>query len=69
MNSSGMHASFVSFISPNCLYFERLIYPLFNCRSIDCFRLGWPMRADADFFCLSIEQLREKNGVSIFLDL
>ncbi|XP_019152063.1 PREDICTED: callose synthase 3 [Ipomoea nil] len=21
--------------------------------SVDCFRLGWPMRADADFFCLS----------------
>ncbi|XVF47535.1 hypothetical protein PTKIN_Ptkin03bG0116700 [Pterospermum kingtungense] len=30
--------------------------------SVDCFRLGWPMRADADFFCLPIEQLREKNG-------
>ncbi|KAK9283040.1 hypothetical protein L1049_011268 [Liquidambar formosana] len=26
--------------------------------SVDCFRLGWPMRADADFFCLSPEQLR-----------
>ncbi|KAJ6704704.1 LYST-INTERACTING PROTEIN LIP5 DOPAMINE RESPONSIVE PROTEIN DRG-1 [Salix purpurea] len=24
--------------------------------SVDCFRLGWPMRADADFFCLSSEQ-------------
>ncbi|KAF9686475.1 hypothetical protein SADUNF_Sadunf03G0162400 [Salix dunnii] len=24
--------------------------------SVDCFRLGWPMRADADFFCLSYEQ-------------
>lgn len=21
-----------------------------NCRSVDCFKLGWPMRADADFF-------------------
>ncbi|PPS05987.1 hypothetical protein GOBAR_AA14662 [Gossypium barbadense] len=30
--------------------------------SVDCFRLGWPMRADADFFCLPIEQLVEKNG-------
>ncbi|TYJ21863.1 hypothetical protein E1A91_A08G090700v1 [Gossypium mustelinum] len=30
--------------------------------SVDCFRLGWPMRADADFFCLPIEQLNEKNG-------
>ncbi|TYG56862.1 hypothetical protein ES288_D08G098000v1 [Gossypium darwinii] len=29
--------------------------------SVDCFRLGWPMRADADFFCLPIEQI-EKNG-------
>ncbi|KAL7199263.1 hypothetical protein ACSBR2_021531 [Camellia fascicularis] len=31
--------------------------------SVDCFRLGWPMRADADFFCLPTEQHRfEKNG-------
>ncbi|KAL7204078.1 hypothetical protein ACSBR2_017195 [Camellia fascicularis] len=30
---------------------------------VDCFRLGWPMRADADFFCLPTEQHRfEKNG-------
>ncbi|GLU19453.1 hypothetical protein SLE2022_357040 [Rubroshorea leprosula] len=29
--------------------------------SVDCFRLGWPMRADADFFCKPIEQIREKN--------
>ena len=49
--------------------FLEVYLPMFNCRSVDCFRLGWPMRADADFFCLSIEQLREKNGVSIFLDL
>ncbi|XP_042513016.1 callose synthase 3-like [Macadamia integrifolia] len=33
--------------------------------SIDCFRLGWPMRADADFFCQSLDQLRsEKNAES-----
>ncbi|PON83904.1 Glycosyl transferase [Trema orientale] len=25
--------------------------------SVDCFRLGWPMRADADFFCLPHEQV------------
>ncbi|XP_075078332.1 uncharacterized protein LOC107823059 isoform X1 [Nicotiana tabacum] len=32
--------------------------------SADCFRLGWPMRADADFFCLPVEELRaERNGV------
>ncbi|GKV12590.1 hypothetical protein SLEP1_g23715 [Rubroshorea leprosula] len=31
--------------------------------SVDCFRLGWPMRADADFFWwLPIEQNHEKNG-------
>ncbi|KAM7472441.1 hypothetical protein LguiA_010624 [Lonicera macranthoides] len=30
--------------------------------SVDCFRLGWPMRADADFFCHPTKQLRyEKN--------
>ncbi|KDP44404.1 hypothetical protein JCGZ_19419 [Jatropha curcas] len=31
--------------------------------SVDCFRLGWPMRADADFFHLPAEQFRyDKNG-------
>ncbi|GAA0146605.1 hypothetical protein LIER_06520 [Lithospermum erythrorhizon] len=31
--------------------------------SADCFRLGWPMRADADFFCKPFEQSRfEKSG-------
>ncbi|KAE8654482.1 hypothetical protein F3Y22_tig00117048pilonHSYRG00380 [Hibiscus syriacus] len=36
--------------------------------SVDCFRLGWPMRTDADFFCRpdkyedEVEQLIKKNG-------
>ncbi|XP_048324045.2 callose synthase 3 [Ziziphus jujuba] len=31
--------------------------------SVDCFRLGWPMRADADFFCLPTEQSHfDKSG-------
>ncbi|CAN4114063.1 unnamed protein product [Withania somnifera] len=31
--------------------------------SVDCFRLGWPMRADADFFCIpKEEQQTERNG-------
>nr|POE82802.1 callose synthase 3 [Quercus suber] len=30
--------------------------------SVDCFRLGWPMRADADFFCLSTGQNHQNNG-------
>ncbi|KAF5736396.1 callose synthase 2-like [Tripterygium wilfordii] len=29
--------------------------------SVDCFRLGWPMRADADFFCLLPEELLSDN--------
>lgn len=33
--------------------------------SPDCFRLGWPMRADADFFCLPAVQLHfEKKNPS-----
>ncbi|PIA48642.1 hypothetical protein AQUCO_01400908v1 [Aquilegia coerulea] len=33
--------------------------------SVDCFRLGWPMRADSDFFCEPSSQLRlDKNGES-----
>ncbi|KAL2940900.1 Callose synthase 3 [Bienertia sinuspersici] len=31
--------------------------------SVDCFRLGWPMRKEADFFCLPNEKLRQdRNG-------
>ncbi|XP_015054888.1 callose synthase 3-like [Solanum pennellii] len=31
--------------------------------SVDCFRLGWPMRADADFFCLPVDvEQAERNG-------
>lgn len=31
--------------------------------SVDCFRLGWPMRADSDFFCEPSDQLQiDKNG-------
>ena len=29
---------------------EGQIIPILLVRSVDCFRLGWPMRADADFF-------------------
>ncbi|CAN1827742.1 Callose synthase 1 [Linum perenne] len=29
--------------------------------SVDCFRLGWPMRADADFFCLPAEDLQSNR--------
>ncbi|KAK8660982.1 hypothetical protein V6N13_051884 [Hibiscus sabdariffa] len=32
--------------------------------SVDCFRLGWPMRAEADFFPLPVKQLIGKNGLS-----
>nr|QKN22526.1 callose synthase 3 [Urtica dioica subsp. dioica] len=32
--------------------------------SVDCFRLGWPMRADADFFCLLSRQEHESSGDS-----
>ncbi|XP_059461541.1 callose synthase 2-like [Corylus avellana] len=33
--------------------------------SVDCFRLGWPMRADAEFFCQPLEQLRlDKNVIT-----
>ncbi|KAF8395917.1 hypothetical protein HHK36_019872 [Tetracentron sinense] len=36
--------------------------------SVGCFRLGWPMRADADFFCQTLEQLRiDKNGAMIIV--
>ena len=37
-----------------------------NCRSADCFRLGWPMRADADFFWLPVAQRDfENSNVSV----
>ena len=37
---------------------------LLNCRSADCFRLGWPMRADADFFYQPSNLADERNEVS-----
>lgn len=48
------------------LFYVILLLKIFEgFRSVDCFRLGWPMRADADFFCVS-EKSRdfEKSGVS-----
>ncbi|XP_065625501.1 callose synthase 2 isoform X3 [Quercus suber] len=33
--------------------------------SVDCFRLGWPMRADADFFCQPLEKLRADKKVCL----
>ncbi|KAK4419494.1 Callose synthase 3 [Sesamum alatum] len=30
--------------------------------SVDCFRLGWPMRADADFFCKPVDQLQSDRN-------
>ncbi|KAF8099487.1 hypothetical protein N665_0243s0050 [Sinapis alba] len=40
---------------------ERRHYDDFNeyFWSVQCFRLGWPMRADADFFCQTAEELRK----------
>ncbi|KAL0703394.1 hypothetical protein Bca4012_069819 [Brassica carinata] len=35
--------------------------------SIRCFRLGWPMRADADFFCLTAEELRVENSEAMIV--
>lgn len=50
------------------IYIDKLL--LCDCRSVDCFRLGWPMRADADFFCLPDGELRfDKSGVSNVLTL
>ncbi|KAH7854010.1 hypothetical protein Vadar_009076 [Vaccinium darrowii] len=33
--------------------------------SVDCFRLGWPVRADADFFFLPIEQHRLEKTIRV----
>ncbi|CAM0870224.1 unnamed protein product [Alopecurus aequalis] len=33
--------------------------------SADCFRLGWPMRADADFFCQPINPPDERNESTV----
>lgn len=44
--------------------FSSWLNMVLHCRSVDCFRLGWPMRADADFFCQPVGQLNtEKDGV------
>lgn len=35
-------------------------------RSVNCFRLGWPMRAEADFFQQRKTDI-EENGVSFLV--
>ena len=63
MNTSGdFHLLIMSYFF--VIYILSWLILLYNYRSVDCFRLGWPMRADADFFCLSIGQIRQNNGVS-----
>ena len=40
------------------------------CRSVDCFRLGWPMRTDADFFSNpGTLPSKDRNGVRNILPL
>ncbi|KAL0419646.1 UNVERIFIED_CONTAM: Callose synthase 3 [Sesamum radiatum] len=34
--------------------------------SVDCFRLGWPMRADADFFCKHVDQLQSERNEWVY---
>lgn len=65
MNTSGNILSFVFII----FSYIMLTYAfMLNCRSVNCFKLGWPMRADADFFRLPIGQLRaEKSEVKKIL--
>ncbi|KAE9462595.1 hypothetical protein C3L33_05503, partial [Rhododendron williamsianum] len=36
--------------------------------SVDCFRLGWPMRADADFFCLPVDQYEVRVILCLMCD-
>jgi callose synthase len=36
--------------------------------SADCFQLGWPMRADADFFCQPINPPDERNESTVRAD-
>ncbi|GMP41996.1 hypothetical protein CsSME_00011891 [Camellia sinensis var. sinensis] len=46
-------------------FLKKVVTPIYNMIaevSVDCFRLGWPMRADADFFCLPIVQLHANKN-------
>lgn len=65
MNTFGMwFLHFFLCIFHTTWYTTYLSFFLSNCRSVDCFRLGWPMRIDADFFCMSVQQLhQDKVGV------
>lgn len=54
MNTFGINILFFPFPCFFCGF--SILIPVMYCRSVDCFRLGWPMRADADFFCMPSEQ-------------
>ncbi|RZS17388.1 hypothetical protein BHM03_00049529 [Ensete ventricosum] len=50
-------------------FLKKIVTPIYEIiakvlRSVDCFHLGWPMRADADFFCSPQNSRDERNEVS-----
>ncbi|RWW74506.1 hypothetical protein BHE74_00017548 [Ensete ventricosum] len=47
-------------------FLKKIVTPIYEIiakvlRSVDCFHLGWPMRADADFFCSPQNSRDERN--------
>jgi hypothetical protein len=59
MNTFGnCHLLIMSYLLLVIYIFHYLIFS-YNYRLVDCFWLGWPMRADADFFCLCAVQTVE----------
>jgi hypothetical protein len=54
------------FVLPDFLYnfliIKEIINSFLNCRSVDCFRLGWPMRINSEFFSVPLPHAQRGNN-------
>ena len=47
------------------LSFHKFLLVLYICRSPDCFRIGWPMRLDHDFFFVQSANKPDVNNALV----
>lgn len=66
-NRSRIRVCLEFFYSVTVCSFEQVYnYLLIICRSVDCFRLGWPLRTDADFFCQPVDPEKGTDNIVSF---
>lgn len=63
MNFFGIMLPFDLPVFPyNFFIIKKIVNSFPNCRSVDCFRLGWPMRINSEFFSVPLPQAQRGNN-------